>query len=127
MLVTVTVQKPTCWKCGETGNFSSSCLGKKTPGVLALIDQNSSLAESVKSTSPVMGMSATGTGAVTPPVEASIFQKAFAVARGKGNGWASAGPEGSAREQDLSPWKAPKGNSCTAPLPLLVLRAMPWL
>lgn len=71
LLVIVIGRKPACWKCGETGYFSSSCPEKKTSGSQAPVDQNPPLTASLSSTMPVKGMPVSGTGVVKTPVVSS--------------------------------------------------------
>lgn len=126
MPLMLTDRKPKFWKCGETGHRYSSCPGKKAPGALSPIDKNRSLVESLKSTSSVMGMSASGTDAVKPPVGSLVRPKVVRLWRKKrGNGWSLSGPDGSARQRDLSPLMSPKGKARIAVFYQPVLRVMP--
>lgn len=68
MPVIVTGRTPSYLKCCKTDHISSYCPEKKAFGVLVPTDQNPHIAKSVKSVSPVMGMSAPETGVVKPPV-----------------------------------------------------------
>lgn len=76
MPVVVTGRRPICWKCGETGNLSFSCPEKNASGVLAPAHPNTPLVENAHSVSSLMGIPATGTGVVTPPL-GSISQPSF--------------------------------------------------
>lgn len=96
-------------------------------------NQNPHIAESMKSVSPVMGMSAPETGVVKPPVvslvSAPFPKKPFlnacpGVEKKKGEWLVVVRARGSSSQRDLSPRKPPRRKARTAPLPLPVPRAM---
>lgn len=60
----VTSCRPTCWKCGETSQFSFSFQEKKVSVVMSLADPNPLLVESVIPVSPVVGLPTARTGMV---------------------------------------------------------------
>lgn len=74
----VTGRKSICWKYGETNHHSATCPEKNISGILTPTDQNPPPAESVKPASPLLGMPATGTSVVKPPV-GSLLRPPFPV------------------------------------------------